>query len=364
MKIVLVYTLCITLFITSTLSLYCVQAVGVGSGSGSTEAYAKVGMSGGQFLKIGHGARGNGMAGAISAITDDISSVFWNPAGIADIPSLSASFDYTQWFAGMNHNFGGVGLPIADAYSIALHFTSLSTPEMERTTIERPDGLNQYFTASDVSVGLTFAGYLTDQFSFGITARYLNNAVANASASGFAFDVGTKYRTGIQGIVLGVSLHGLTTELTYDGNEFNKTLKLVNGDYKAPVDVKLIPSPFNIPLLFRANVAMDIVGQAKRRTVQGYSNSQEHYLVGAIDFTTTSDSPEQFALGLEYVWNDLLAVRAGYRIGNDVQGFSGGVGINYFSGSFSGRIDYSISPLMYDLGIVNRISISFDLGNN
>jgi hypothetical protein len=49
---------------------------GVGAGSGSTESYAKVGMAGGQFLKIAHGARGNAMAGAVSAITNDLASVF------------------------------------------------------------------------------------------------------------------------------------------------------------------------------------------------------------------------------------------------------------------------------------------------
>ncbi|MCL2040005.1 MAG: PorV/PorQ family protein [Bacteroidetes bacterium] len=372
MKIRYIHILCISLFITSTLGVYASPAIGVGSGSATTESYAKVGMSGGQFLKIAHGARGNGMAGAVSALTDDLSSIFWNPAGIADIPSLSAEFDYTQWFAGLNHNFGAVGLPFGDGYSLALHFTSLSTPEMERTTIERPEGLNSYFTASDVAVGLTFAGYLTDQFSFGVTGRYLNNTLGNASASGFAFDVGTKYRTGIQGIVLGVSLHGLTTELTYEGNEFNKTLKIYDAGWQAPSDLKMVPSPFNIPLLFRANVAFDIIGQhrmgrydnvLKSEGSHNY-NKQEHTLVGAIDFTTTSDSPEQFALGLEYVWNELIAVRAGYRIGNDIQGFSAGIGINYFSGFFNGRIDYSISPLAYNLGLANRISVYLDLGGN
>ena len=381
MKRIFVYTLCISVIFATTLAIYASPAIGVGIGSGSTEPYAKVGMSGGQFLKIGHGARGNGMAGAVSAISNDLSSVFWNPAGIADLPALSAGFDYTQWFAGLNHNFGAVGLPLMDGYGVALHFTSLSTPEMERTTIERPSGTNQYFTASDVSVGLTFAGYLTDQFSFGITARYLNNTLAYAEASGFSFDVGTKYRTGIQGIVLGVSLHGLTTELTYSGNEFNQTMRLVQGGWQSPIDVKMVPSPFNIPLLFRANVAVDIIGETINRTssnhprVDGSSTQphpagiagkppvQEHQLVGVLDFTTTSDSPEQFALGAEYIWNELLAVRAGYRIGNDIQGFSWGVGINYFSGSFSGRIDYSMSPLAYNLGLANRISITLDLGN-
>ena len=105
-------------------------------GSGSTGTYAKVGMAGGQFLKIGHGARGSAMAGAVAAITDDLSSIFWNPAGIAEIPSLTVGFDYTSWFAGFNHNFAAVGIPIGESFAFAVHYTGLSSGEMERTTLE------------------------------------------------------------------------------------------------------------------------------------------------------------------------------------------------------------------------------------
>jgi hypothetical protein len=343
--------LIISIFALTTFGVYA-DIGGASVGSASTGAYAKVGMSGGQFLKIGHGARINAMAGAGSALVDDMSSIYWNPAGIADLPSLTAEFDYTNWFAGLNHNFAAVGLPFGDNFALAVHFTSLSTDEMERTTLERPDGTNSFFTASDVGIGVTFAGYLTDNFSFGITGRYLNNNIAEASANGFEFDVGTKYRTGIQGIVLGVSLHGVTTELTYAGNEFSTTMKYNEALWSSPVDVNYVASSFDIPLVFRADIAADIY------------KSEDHYLVGAFDFTTTSDSPEQFALGAEYTWRNLLAVRAGYRLGQDIQGFSGGIGIRYLTGSFSGMIDYSISPLSYNLGLVNRVSVTLDLGRN
>jgi len=331
--------------------------------SGSTGAYAKVGMSGGQFLKIGHGARGAAMAGAVSAITNDLSSIYWNPAGLAEIPSLTAAFDYTSWFAGFNHNFAALGVPLGDNFAFAVHYTGLTSAEMERTTIERPNGTNQFFTASDISVGLSVAGFLTDQFSFGLTTRFLNNVMADASASGLAFDVGTKYRTGVQGIVLGVSLHGLTTQLTYSGNEFNRVWRQSEALWKSPDDVALIPSPFDIPLLFRANVAADVYKSPETVTSSlATGDIPVHYVVAALDFITTSDSPEQFALGAEYIWNNLLSFRAGYRMGHDIQGFSGGLGFKYFTGSFSGRLDYAISPLMRDMGLVNRISITIDLG--
>ena len=319
------------------------------SGSGSVGAYAKVGMSGGQFLKIPHGARGNAMAGCVSTTTDDLSSVFWNPAGIAEIKSLSAEFDYTDWFAGFSHNFAAVGTPLGENFALAVHLTNLSSAKMEYTSIETPNGNNTYFTANDMSLGLTFAGYLTDQFSFGATVKYLSNALSDMDASGVAFDVGTKYKTGIQGITLGVSLHGLSSELTYSGRDLNTTMKLYPETWSTTTDVSIIPASFNIPLCFRAGLSADIY---KR---------DEHALIGAFDFTTFSDSPEEYALGAEYTWNDLLAARLGYRFGHDVFGFSGGIGVKYLTGAFSGRIDYSISPTS-QLGLVNRLSIYVDLG--
>jgi hypothetical protein len=158
----------------------------------------------------------------------------------------------------MNHNFAAVGIPILEGFAAAIHFTNISSPEMQRTTIERPTGTSSYFTASDVSIGFTFAGYLTDQFSFGFTGRYLDNTIADASAVGFAFDIGTKYVTGIQGLVLGFSLHGLTSDLTYSGNEFNRTMRLVPHSHQTPTDLALIALPHNIPLVFRANIATEI----------------------------------------------------------------------------------------------------------
>ena len=318
-------------------------------GSSTGGAYAKVGLTGGQFLKIPHGARGTGMAGCVSTTTDDLSSVFWNPAGIADIKSLSASFDYTDWFAGFSHNYAAVATPFGENFALAVHFTNLASGDMEYTTMENPEGLNRFFSANDVSMGLTFAGYLTDQFSFGATFRYLDNSISDMNASGFAFDVGTIYRTGIQGITLGVSLHGLTSDLTYSGKNLNTTHSLYPANWATDVDVAITPAAFNIPLLFRAGVSADIY------------KHDVHKLIGAFDFTTCSDTPEQFAVGAEYVWNDLISARLGYRLGHDSFGFAGGIGVKYLTGNFSGRIDYSIQPTK-TLGLINRLSVYIDLG--
>ena len=73
----------------------------VGSSGGE---FQKVGSAGSQFLKIGIGARAIGM-GAYGSVCNDLSSIFWNPAGLAEVKGWTAEFDYTQWIAGFNHSF-------------------------------------------------------------------------------------------------------------------------------------------------------------------------------------------------------------------------------------------------------------------
>ncbi|MDX9789585.1 MAG: PorV/PorQ family protein [Candidatus Kapaibacterium sp.] len=316
----------------------------------SAGEFTKIGAAGGQFLKIGVGARGNALGGAYTAVTNDLSSIFWNPAGLAEINTMSADFSYTQWFATYSHNFGAVAMPIGDGYTAAVSFTSLSSGDIRVTTVERPEGTGSVYQVNDVAVAASFSGYLTDQFSFGVTVKYVQNAFSSVSANGFAFDIGTKYDTGIQGIKLGFSMHNLSTQQQYDGTDLRTSKKLNESLDMAPLDATYLAYPFNLPIVFRAGITTDIIEQ------------DEHKLLAAADFVTLTDVAEQFMLGAEYVWNDFLAIRGGYVFGQSQMGLSGGIGLKYFGGAFGGSIDYSINPTT-SLGLVNRLSVALNFGS-
>jgi len=185
----------------------------------SNSEFTKVGGAGGQFLKIGVGGRASGMAGAYTSLSGDLSSLYWNPAGISDIHGYSAYFSYTQWFADFSQSFAAACLPIGNDFIAALQITSFSSGDIEVTTLESSNLNGQHYTNNDYSIGFTFAGKLTEQFSFGITAKYLANAIAAESATGVAFDIGTLYDTGIQGIKLAFTLKNLGTQETYSGTD-------------------------------------------------------------------------------------------------------------------------------------------------
>lgn len=318
----------------------------------------KVGLSGGQFLKIGVGARATGMAGAYSGIANDLSSIFWNPAGVADIKGYSADISHTFWFAGMSHSFAAVAIPVGEKFRLAASFTSFSSGDIRISTTSDPDGtLGGTYNVSDVAIGFTLAGYLTEQFSFGATAKFVSHGFTNANAGGIVFDVSSKYKTGFNGIDLGFGISSLGGQMEYTGSDFNRTLRPTQGVDQSSVDATILTAPFNMPLSFRAGLGIDmfqgLVQDAPEVDADG--TKMHGWLVG-VDFETFADVPEQVAVGTEYTFRDFIALRAGYRFGSDEFGLSGGVGLKYDSQDFNGRIDFSISPTN-NIGLVNRLSV-------
>lgn len=338
----------------ATISMSNAQIVSVTAGD-----FTKVGLSGGQFLKIGVGARGTGMAGAFTALANDLTSVYWNPAGLADVKAYGADFSHTFWFAGMTHSFAAAAIPVGEKYRLAASFTGFSSGDIKITTTDDPTGSRGgLYSVNDVSVGLTLAGYLTEKFSFGVTGRYVSHAFTTMDASGFVFDLGTRYKTGFNGVVLGFGVNSLGTAQSYDGAGVTRTEQPTPGIKQSPIDMQMQTSAFNMPLSFRAGIGVDMFdGFIGEKPIVEDDGTVTHKWLMSADFETFSDVPEQFAIGTEYTFREFISLRGGYRFGSDQFGLSGGIGINYLSGSFNGRVDYSVSPTK-NLGLVNRLSVA------
>src|SRR5437762_897418 len=70
------------------------------------------GTSGGEALSIPVGARAIAMGEAYTAMADDVSSLYWNPAGIAILNQSEASFMYSQWLKDLTYNNASVAVPL------------------------------------------------------------------------------------------------------------------------------------------------------------------------------------------------------------------------------------------------------------
>ncbi len=67
----------------------------------------------GEFMKIPVGARAIGMGGAFSAVTDDATAPYWNPAGMVFLPYREALVQHAEQFGSLlNHDVGSIVVPL------------------------------------------------------------------------------------------------------------------------------------------------------------------------------------------------------------------------------------------------------------
>jgi hypothetical protein len=63
------------------------------------------GTSAANFLKIGVGGRATAMGGAITGQVDDPTSLFWNPAGIANARNIEFTVNHNDWIFDLTHSY-------------------------------------------------------------------------------------------------------------------------------------------------------------------------------------------------------------------------------------------------------------------
>jgi hypothetical protein len=98
----------------------------------------------GEFMKIPVGARAIGMGGAFSAVADDATSPYWNPAGMVYLPYREAFLQHAEQFGSLvSHNFGGYVLPLKGQGDrrAALGFTATWVGVSDIPITPRPGGL-------------------------------------------------------------------------------------------------------------------------------------------------------------------------------------------------------------------------------
>ena len=189
----------------------------VSYGQGAVDV-SKTGTTAASFLEISVGAPAIGMGGAFVSLANDGTALYWNPAGIATITGTEAILSHTDWIADTKFDFAGLVLPVGSFGTLGFSLTSLTMADMAVTTVEMPDGTGEYFSASDLAAGLSYARPLTDRFSIGFTAKFIQESIWHETASAFAMDVGTIFKTDLfGGMVIGATLSNFGTPMTLAG---------------------------------------------------------------------------------------------------------------------------------------------------
>jgi hypothetical protein len=316
-----------------------------------TGGVTKVGTTAAGFLSIDIGAQAISMGGAYVAVAEDATAMYWNPSGIARIENFTSSFHHTKWLADVSINYMGVVLPVRSVGSFGVNIKSLTMDDMERTTIDNPDGTGEMFSAGSYAIGICYARNLTDRFAIGFNVKYIREQIYHSTASSVAFDVGTLFNTQFNGLKIGMSIANYGPKIQMQGKDMLTQVDidpLVAGNNEN-MNAYLKTDGFDLPLLFRVGVAMDVL--------KGRGNSN---LLLAIDALHPNNDVESINIGAEYAFNDMFFLRSGYNtmFAQDSESglaFGGGLAFKFRNSSLI--FDYAYQ----DFGILNSVQI-FTIG--
>ena len=305
---------------------------------------SKVGTVAAAFLEIEVGSRAVGMGGAYVAVVDDATAIYWNPAGLARIPKSEVVLVHTNWLVGTSFDFVAIALPVGNFGTIGASITSLSTDEMEVRTVLLPEGTGERFSTTDLSAGLSYALNLTDRCSIGVNAKYISQKSWHMSAQGFALDIGTLFKTNLNGMIIGMSISNFGTSMRLQGNDifvnYDEAPNFGGSNDRIPAFKQT--EKYSLPLLLRVGLAMDII------------SNEFNTVTVALNAAHPNDNTEYVNMGVEYAIGDLVALRLGYKntfLRDSEEGITAGVGTKLV---LAGGIAFAVDYAYQDFGRFNN----------
>jgi hypothetical protein len=318
----------------------------------SDQAPTRAGTRGATFLTIPLGARANAMAGAVTATEDGPEAWYWNPAGATTSEHFAVTASRQELYKSLDisMNHFAASLPLLGGV-VGANVTSLSSGDIPRTDESDPTGGGQNgstFSWSSTSIGLGYARRLTDRLEVGAVTKFVNEGITDASTSWVALDAGTRFRTGLYGLTIGATLSniGPTGKATGPAIARNQA----RGDnFPELTHLELTTRGTELPTLFRFSVASDLLGRSESLLGHGAGRNS---LRAEAAFQNSTDSPIQFAGGVEYSYSNFVFLRAGQRVYNDQRahgasnyGLSFGGGLQVPIQGREMRFDYAYTSL-------------------
>ncbi len=309
----------VTLLVTG---LFAVEIGFAQSGQGGTESN----------LSLGFGARAFSMGRAFTALSDDPTAVFWNPAGLEYVYQQSATFFHTSLFEGANYDFLGYAFPTLNLGTFGVGVGRIGIGGIKQRDIFNTD--LGTFAWEEYHGFFSYAKRLPYDLTAGATVRVVRRAWSGLSEEGnlndigVGLDLGFMYRPQIFTSILlkdwslGLNIRNLFPPQVKEGNAIDE-----------------------FPLSVRLGIMRQI-----------FFGSLGNHLNVAIDFDYSQKRDLRIHFGTEYRFHNLAML----RLGMDGSQPTFGAGLKY--SIF--EIDYAFtsSPYSSVFSSLHRFSVSVNFG--
>jgi len=270
----------------------------------------------GAFLRLGIGARAQSLGGAFTAIANDATAAYWNPAGLTQVHAAEFVASFNKMSLGRSLNSASAALPLGGIGTIGVNWIGFGVTGLEGRTgnTQDPDFV---FTSSDNAFLLTYARQITANLSAGVNAKFIQQGLEEAKASGTGFDVAIFF-TPVHNIQLGLGLWNLATRVKWSNANAESFPQVVRG---------------------------------------GLSARFTRNLLVALDVNKIAGAKPRLQFGVEHQALNLLPLRLGYASGS----LALGVGLSAPMQSVHLNLDYAYGKDQLDGSDSHKISLRLSL---
>ena len=288
--------------------LICFCAAGMLSLAVQAGNNDRAGQAGANEILINPWARSSGMAGANSAYCKGLEAQFLNVAGTAFTKKTEMLFVRTNMYSGSGIHLNSFGFTqkAGETGALSLGLMSMDFGDIPITTTELPEGGLGNFHPQYINLGLSYAKGFSDNSYGGITLKGISEAISNLHTRGIALDAGIQYVTGpYDNVHFGIALKNVGPKMRYAGDGVSKRATPINASTSLSMDQRV--SEFELPSLVNVGGAYDMY------FAKDSLSMKNHRVTLAANFTSNTYSNDEFKVGLEYAFRNMLMLRAGYN---------------------------------------------------
>ncbi|MFC1619474.1 PorV/PorQ family protein [Candidatus Neomarinimicrobiota bacterium] len=275
----------------------------------------RVGTTVADFLELGFDPKGIAMGDASVSTVNDLSAIYWNPAGLAFMARNEVFFAYQPWIVDTKAYMVAGGFVTPSYGTFAASAMGLNYGEMEVTTVDLQEGTGEVFSPADLAVNISYGRRVANWFGFGATVKYISSSIHHSNAQSVAADLGVIINTGFlaptgsnaDGLKIGMSISNYGTRMRYRGLDLLRSYDESPdeaGNYK-DVRVEYVTESWELPLIFRIGLSMNPI------------ISTMHRLTIAVDALHPNNNSESVNIGATYAFTlpgaAKFFLRGGYR---------------------------------------------------
>jgi hypothetical protein len=277
------------------------------------------GGAAGEFLLLGAGARGMALGGAFSALTTDITALYYNPGGLAQLDRPGAVVSVHDYLADTRYAWLGTAFRLGGGTrAIGISLGSFGFGDQPIYEDDDPDGNSgRTYSVRETFLSATYAQNFSDRFSAGLSLKFIRDELGSAEGSAVAVDFGTNFHASIGDRPIRASfvIQNLAN-LKHSGEdlEVGVTREPPQGTVDVPQEpqsANLNTTAWTLPIQFRVGLAFDALRSGMNRVSV------------LAEFTQPSNTKPGASAGLEWMAANVggggfsFAARGSYTINPD-----------------------------------------------